>query len=91
LGAIVKPSIVLPSERSKQVCGFTGDGLNHQNYTGDDLCEGLAVFWFANIHNYVHDNVAVGGNAGFWLFTHSGLISYYFNNLQKSLNVIFSI
>ena len=58
-----------------KVCGFTNDGYQFQNYNPDDLCEGLAVYWFANIHNYVHDNIAVGGNSGFWLFTHSAYVN----------------
>ena len=67
------------TERSKLVCGFTSDGLGNSNYTADDLCEGLSVFWFANIHNYIHDNVAVGGNAGYWLFTHSAYVQNQFD------------
>ena len=43
--------------------------------------EGLAVFWFANIHNYVHNNVAVGGNSGYWLFTHSAYWTNQFDSI----------
>ena len=75
LGILVKPGIILPSERSNSICGTTGDGYGYTNYDAGDHCEGLSVFWFANIHNHVHDNVAVGGNAGYWLFTHTGLRS----------------
>ena len=79
LGILVKPGIILPSERSKLVCGFTSDGNNYGNYTADDLCEGLSVFWFANLHNTVHDNSAVGGNAGYWLFTHTASNRYQYD------------
>ena len=83
LGAQVKPGIILPSERSKQACGITSDALHWSNYTDTTLCQGLAVFWFANIHNYVHDNVAVGGNSGYWVFTHTEYDTYQFDAMPK--------
>ena len=77
LGIVTKPGIILPSERSHTICGWTQDAYDAEldgvgaNYTATDQCEGLSVFWFANLHNHIHNNTAVGGNAGFWLFTHT--------------------
>ena len=77
LGIVSKPGIILPSERSHTICGWTQDAYDPvldgvgANYTVTDQCEGLSVFWFANLHNHIHNNTAVGGNAGFWLFTHT--------------------
>lgn len=76
-GAFVKPGIILPSERAHYVCGTTNDGWNYQNYDAGDHCEGLSVFWMASLHNTIHDNSAVGANAGYWLFTHTGQFSLF--------------
>ena len=32
----------------------------------------LSVFWISNPNNHVHNNAAVGGEAGFWAFAHFG-------------------
>ena len=37
LGILVKPGIILPSERAQIICGKTGDGYNFQNTTGTKL------------------------------------------------------
>ena len=42
LGIVVKPGIILPSERGPQICGLTGDAWNFQNYTRSDMCQVLA-------------------------------------------------
>ena len=78
LGILVKPGIILPSERDASICGTTGDGFNFKNVTGDG-CNGLSVFWLANINNYFHDNSAVGGHAGIWSFTHTNTDSYRYD------------
>ena len=39
------------------------------------LSEGkhLSVFWISNVKNHIHNNAAVGGEAGFWAFGHVGV------------------
>ena len=32
----------------------------------------LSVFWISNANNAIHNNAAVGGEAGFWAFAHIG-------------------
>ena len=46
-------------------------------------CEGLSVFWLANIQNFVHDNAAVGGFAGIWVFTHNSYKNYGWQAIPK--------
>ena len=46
-------------------------------------CEGLSVFWIANIQNFVHDNAAVGGFAGIWVFTHNSYKNYGWQAIPK--------
>ena len=82
LGINVKPGIILPSERDASICGKTGDGFNFQNDTGDG-CDGLSVFWISNINNYINDNAAVGGHAGYWSFTHTASTSYRWEAIPK--------
>ena len=48
-----------------------------------EQCAGLSVFWLANIANYVHDNAAVGGHSGLWVFTHSGSAGYRWDAIPK--------
>ena len=33
----------------------------------------LSVFWISNVKNHIHNNAAVGGEAGFWAFEHVGV------------------
>ena len=33
----------------------------------------LSVFWISNVKNHIHNNAAVGGEAGFWAFGHVGV------------------
>ena len=83
LGVLVKPGIILPSERHADICHATNDGYQQTNggSTGNGVwweraCEGLSVFWIANIQNFVHDNASVGGYGGIWVFTHSSNPQY---------------
>ena len=46
-------------------------------------CEGLSVFWIANIQNFIHDNAAVGGFAGLWVFTHNAWSGYGWQAIPK--------
>ncbi len=46
-------------------------------------CEGLSVFWIANIQNFIHDNAAVGGFAGLWVFTHNAWDGYGWQAIPK--------
>ena len=79
----MKPGIILPSERHADICHATNDGYQQTNggSTGNGVwweraCEGLSVFWIANIQNFVHDNASVGGYGGIWVFTHSSNSQY---------------
>ena len=31
------------------------------------------MFWISNVNNHIHNNAAVGGEAGFWAFGHVGV------------------
>lgn len=82
LGVLVKPGIILPSERAYQLCGNTGDayppGVAVDNLACKTASElnGLSVFWISNVKNFFHDNAAVGGTNGYWTFTHTASDSY---------------
>ena len=77
LGILVKPGIILPSDRHASICKKTKDGFNTNWDTR--ACDGLSVFWVSNMNNHFHDNAAVGGHTGFWSFTHSSNDFYQFD------------
>ena len=83
LGILVKPGIILPSDRHHSICKQTGDGWpNAENrWEHDRMCDGLSVFWISNMNNHIHDNAAVGGISGFWSFTHSANEFYQFDSI----------
>ena len=81
LGILVKPGIILPTDRHDKACQEIGkeetfftdtpngrvyEPLNHYS------CEMLSVFWISNANNAINNNAAVGGEAGFWAFSHVG-------------------
>ena len=43
------------------------------------------MFWISNVQNYIHDNVAVGGKAGFWTFTHTATTGTFLIFVYKFL------
>ena len=43
------------------------------------------MFWISNVQNYIHDNVAVGGKAGFWTFTHTATTGTFLIFVKKFL------
>ena len=71
LGVLVKPGIILPSERHHSICTITGDGYPGKTWNPSKACAGLSVFWLSNIQNFFDGNAAVGGHNGIWSFTHT--------------------
>ena len=83
LGVHVKPGIILPNERDQYYCSTFNDGFQGAANWPSKYCKGLSVFWISNIENTLHDNAAVGGQAGIWVFTHSSSDSYTFQAIPE--------
>ena len=67
---------------TQEYCPATGDAYPGETITGLP-CNALSVFWIANIENYLHDNAAVGGFNGIWLFTHTRYREYAFHAIPE--------
>ena len=95
LGIMVKPGIILPSERHETIChrandGYAGEGSEVGDVGNNDgkewnrlTCRGLSVFWISNPHNYIDYNAAVGGDVGFWSFSHSANKQYGYYSIPR--------
>ncbi|CBY20187.1 unnamed protein product [Oikopleura dioica] len=81
LGIGVMPGIILPTDRHFSICSDTNDMLEGYEQVPNVACDGLSVFWIAHPHNFFHDNAAVGGNAGYWVFTHTASDKYGYEAL----------
>ena len=52
-------------------------GVDPAKWKNDkNACNGLTMFWIANIENTINDNASVGGFVGLWSFVHSGNEAY---------------
>ena len=92
---MVKPGIILPSERHESICfkandGYAGEGSKVGDVGNNDgkgwnalTCRGLSVFWISNPHNYIDYNAAVGGDVGYWSFSHSANPKYGFYSIPR--------
>ena len=92
---MVKPHIILPSERHESICfkandGYAGEGSAVGDVGDNDgkgwnrlACHGLSVFWISNPHNYIDYNAAVGGDVGFWSFTHTSNSQYGYYSIPR--------
>ena len=62
LGVHIKNGIILPSERHRDICLLTNDGYpgvdSSQWARGQEACNGLSMFWIANIENFLDDNAS---------------------------------
>ena len=84
LGIVVKPGIILPTDRDGSICEAANDQFDGAEI-GREPCEALSVFWMSHGANWIHDNAAVGGTAGFWFFHHTASDKYAFEAMPKSL------
>ena len=83
LGIVVKPGIILPTDRDGSICEAANDQYNGAEI-GRAPCEALSVFWMSHGANWIHDNAAVGGTAGFWFFHHTASEKYQFEAIPPS-------
>ena len=76
LGMVIRPGIILPSDRSTKFCTKTGDAQPVNGPNGWEAqnaakgCGGGSVFWISNIQNDFNNNAAVGGDTCYWLIPH---------------------
>ena len=91
LGILVKPGIILPTDRSDAACveigkeetyfTDTSEGRVYQQISTTS-CNMLSVFWISNANNAINNNAAIGGEAGFWAFAHTGVNTSEFLRLK---------
>ena len=95
---MVKPGLILPSERTNGICSLTNDGFggyddngnlvlgnNGGQGWGDSGCNGLSVFWLANIANFFS-----GNHAGFCFLRYVDISSDYLSQITD-FNIAFQL
>ena len=70
LGIDIRPGIILPSDRSMELCLDARDAFDCTEPAGTNTCMLLSMFWISNQQNMIHGNHAVGGLMGFWVPAH---------------------